>query len=94
MAARLLRRSALPGQCCWLSSTSAPTTVSLQRGLATHATHMPTGGSDKPQSFIEQVVQRYAVDLKEGQRVLAGDYVSIRPGQVMTHDNTGPCISK
>lgn len=40
------------------------------------------------------MVQRYAVDLQPDQQVQAGDYVSIRPGQVMTHDNTGPCISK
>lgn len=50
--------------------------------------------SSVPQSFIEKVVQRYAVDLQPGQQVQAGDYVSIRPAQVMTHDNTGPCISK
>jgi homoaconitate hydratase len=34
------------------------------------------------------------VDLQPEQQVQAGDYVSIRPGHVMTHDNTGPCISK
>lgn len=69
--------------------TSSP---SFNRTLATHA---PTSSSsDTPQSFIEKVVQKYAVDLKAGHQVQAGDYVSIRPGQVMTHDNTGPCISK
>lgn len=62
------------------------------RSLATHAPS--TSLSDTPQSFIEKVVQKYAVDLKAGHQVQAGDYVSIRPGQVMTHDNTGPCISK
>ncbi|MCO5596213.1 hypothetical protein L7F22_050273 [Adiantum nelumboides] len=63
--------------------------------IRTLATHAPsTSSSDTPQSFIEKVVQKYAVDLKAGHQVQAGDYVSIRPGQVMTHDNTGPCISK
>lgn len=61
------------------------------RNLATH-TSLPT--SDTPQSFIEKIVQRYAVDLRQGQKVQAGDYLSVRPQTVMTHDNTGPCISK
>lgn len=62
------------------------------RTLATHASS--TTSSDVPQSLIEKIVQKYAVDLKANHFVQAGDYVSIRPGQVMTHDNTGPCISK
>ncbi|UZJ51206.1 hypothetical protein CBS101457_000526 [Exobasidium rhododendri] len=71
-------------------SRSAAIQRSARRALATHASSIPS----VPQSFIEKVVQRYAVDLQPGQEVKAGDYVSIRPGQVMTHDNTGPCISK
>ncbi|KAF9076656.1 homoaconitase [Rhodocollybia butyracea] len=47
-----------------------------------------------PQSVIEKVVQRYAVGLPPGHTVQAGDYVMIRPEHVMTHDNTGPVISK
>jgi homoaconitate hydratase len=47
-----------------------------------------------PQTVIEKVVQKYAVDLPEGKVVKAGDYVMIRPEHVMTHDNTGPVISK
>ncbi|KAI0951427.1 mitochondrial Homoaconitase [Taiwanofungus camphoratus] len=47
-----------------------------------------------PQTVIEKVVQRYAVDLPDGKVVKAGDYVMIRPEHVMTHDNTGPVISK
>ncbi|KAF9266536.1 homoaconitase [Marasmius fiardii PR-910] len=47
-----------------------------------------------PQTFIEKVVQKYAVGLGEGKIVKAGDYVMIRPEHVMTHDNTGPVISK
>ncbi|KAA1467349.1 homoaconitase [Dentipellis sp. KUC8613] len=47
-----------------------------------------------PQTIIEKVVQKYAVDLPEGKVVKAGDYVMIRPQHVMTHDNTGPVISK
>ncbi|KAK7032883.1 hypothetical protein R3P38DRAFT_2618769 [Favolaschia claudopus] len=40
------------------------------------------------------VVQKYAVGLSSGKAVKAGDYVMIRPEHVMTHDNTGPVISK
>ncbi|TFK88245.1 homoaconitase [Polyporus arcularius HHB13444] len=47
-----------------------------------------------PQTVIEKVVQRYAVDWPAGKSVRAGDYVMIRPEHVMTHDNTGPVISK
>lgn len=47
-----------------------------------------------PQTIIEKVVQKYAVGLPQGKVVKAGDYVMIRPEHVMTHDNTGPVISK
>ena len=50
--------------------------------------------SSVPQTIIEKVVQKYAVGLPEGKAVKAGDYVMIRPEHVMTHDNTGPVISK
>ncbi|ODN76173.1 homoaconitase, mitochondrial [Cryptococcus amylolentus CBS 6039] len=47
-----------------------------------------------PQTVIEKIVQKYAVGLSEGSKVRAGDYVMIKPEHVMTHDNTGPVISK
>ena len=47
-----------------------------------------------PQTIIEKVVQKHAVGLPDGKLVKAGDYVMIRPQHVMTHDNTGPVISK
>ncbi|KAI0659503.1 homoaconitase [Cubamyces menziesii] len=53
-----------------------------------------TAASRVPQTVIEKVVQRYAVDLPPNKTVKAGDYVMIRPEHVMTHDNTGPVISK
>lgn len=58
------------------------------RGLATAAARLA------PQTYIEKIVQNYAVDCDPSSRVSAGDYVSIRPASVMTHDNTGPVISK
>jgi homoaconitate hydratase len=45
-----------------------------------------------PQTAIEKVVQKYAVGLPKGKQVRAGDYVTIRPEHVMTHDNTGYVI--
>jgi homoaconitate hydratase len=47
-----------------------------------------------PQTAIEKIVQKYSVGLPDGKQVKAGDYVMIRPEHVMTHDNTGPVISK
>ncbi|WVQ80848.1 homoaconitase, mitochondrial [Cryptococcus sp. DSM 104549] len=47
-----------------------------------------------PQTVVEKIVQKYAVDLPQGTKVRAGDYVMIKPEHVMTHDNTGPVISK
>ncbi|KAL4066839.1 hypothetical protein J3A83DRAFT_232528 [Scleroderma citrinum] len=60
------------------------------RFFATAAHSKPT----IPQTIIEKVVQKYAVGLPPGKVVRAGDYVMIRPEHVMTHDNTGPVISK
>ncbi|KAG6889963.1 mitochondrial Homoaconitase [Termitomyces sp. T32_za158] len=63
--------------------------ASLPRYFATAAQ-----GRRTPQTVIEKVVQKYAVGLPQGKSVKAGDYVMIRPQHVMTHDNTGPVISK
>lgn len=60
------------------------------RGLATLA----PDSRRLPQTYIEKIVQKYAVDLPPGKTVQAGDYVMIRPEHVMSHDNTGPIISK
>ncbi|KAJ7086061.1 homoaconitase [Mycena belliarum] len=51
-------------------------------------------GPRVPQTIIEKVVQKYAVGLPAGKVVKAGDYVMICPEHVMTHDNTGPVITK
>lgn len=47
-----------------------------------------------PQSIIEKIAAKYAVGLEPGQTVRSGDYISIRPAYVMTHDNTGAVIPK
>ncbi|TFK40226.1 hypothetical protein BDQ12DRAFT_488537 [Crucibulum laeve] len=73
----------------WTRHCSRTTTPRSYRCLATVADHPRV-----PQTIIEKVVQKYAVGLPEGKAVKAGDYVMIRPEHVMTHDNTGPVISK
>ncbi|KAI8803581.1 aconitase A [Cladochytrium replicatum] len=51
--------------------------------------------SAKSQNLIEKIVQRYAVDLPDPAfKVQQGDFVSIQPEHVMTHDNTGAVLSK
>ncbi len=46
------------------------------------------------QNLVEKIAQKYAVDLPEGHIVHSGDFLSIRPQHVMTHDNTGAVIPK
>jgi len=46
------------------------------------------------QNRIEKITERFAVGLPAGFRAHAGDFLSIRPLHVMTHDNTGAVIPK
>jgi homoaconitate hydratase len=46
------------------------------------------------QTLIEKIAQKYTLGLEAGHEVHAGDYLSIRPAYVMTHDNTGAIIPK
>jgi homoaconitate hydratase len=45
-------------------------------------------------NLIEKIAHKFAVDIPDGQQVKSGDYISIRPAYVMTHDNTGAVIPK
>ena len=47
-----------------------------------------------PQNLFEKIAQRYSVDLADGHTVRAGDFLSVRPAHVMTHDNTAAVIPK
>jgi homoaconitate hydratase len=49
---------------------------------------------DMSQTLVEKIAQKFAVGLHESQVVYSGDYISIRPTHVMTHDNTGAVIPK
>lgn len=46
------------------------------------------------QNLIEKIIQKHAVGLEENELVSSGDFVSIKPAYVMTHDNTGAVIPK
>src|SRR5678816_4047007 len=47
-----------------------------------------------PQTLVEKIATRYAVGLAPGQIVRSGDFITIRPKHIMTHDNTGAVIPK
>ncbi len=46
------------------------------------------------QNLIEKIAQKHAVGLPEGKQIQSGDYISIQPAHVLTHDNTGAVMSK
>lgn len=47
-----------------------------------------------PQTLVEKIVQKYASDIPPNHEVRAGDYISISPYRVMTHDNTSAVVKK
>lgn len=46
------------------------------------------------QNTIEKIAQKFAVGLKQGEFVRSGDYITVRPAHVMTHDNTWAVLEK
>ncbi|MFQ5463735.1 MAG: aconitase family protein, partial [Phycisphaerae bacterium] len=46
------------------------------------------------QNLVEKIAQRFAVGLAAGQTVRAGDFLTMRPAHVMTHDNSAAVIPK
>jgi homoaconitate hydratase len=46
------------------------------------------------QNLVEKIAQKYAVGQPEGKKVRSGDYISIQPAHVLTHDNTGAVMKK
>ena len=46
------------------------------------------------QNLIEKITQKYCLDLTEGHKVESGEFVTIRPAHVMTHDNSAAVIPK
>jgi homoaconitate hydratase len=47
-----------------------------------------------PQSLVEKITQHSAINLEPGQEICSGDFISIRPQYVMTHDNSAAVIQK
>jgi homoaconitate hydratase len=47
-----------------------------------------------PQNLVEKIVQSHAIDLPPGHVVRSGDFLTVRPRHVMTHDNTSAVIPK
>src|SRR5207237_2269524 len=45
-------------------------------------------------TLVEKIAGRHADGLQPGKAVRSGDFISIRPRHVMTHDNTGSVIRK
>lgn len=45
-------------------------------------------------TLVEKIATRFAVGLAPGQPVRQGDFITIRPKHVMTHDNTGAVMPK
>src|SRR5215208_3593890 len=45
-------------------------------------------------TLVEKIAGRHADGLGPGTKVRSGDFISIRPRHVMTHDNTGAVIPK
>ena len=46
------------------------------------------------QNLIEKITQRYCLDLDANQEVHSGEFVTIQPSFVMTHDNTSAVMPK
>ncbi|MCF8305060.1 MAG: homoaconitase [Ignavibacteriales bacterium] len=47
-----------------------------------------------PQNFVEKICQKHVHNNSGNKLVQSGDYISIAPSYVMTHDNTGAVIPK
>lgn len=46
------------------------------------------------QNLIEKIAQKYVLGLEPGQKVYSGDYITIQPAHILTHDNTGAVMGK
>ncbi len=46
------------------------------------------------QNLVEKIVQRFAVGLTEEKKLKSGDFVTVQPRHVMTHDNTAAVMLK
>lgn len=70
---------------------SINTRIRIQRSARNFAT---SRNSLAGQNLIEKIVQKYSVGLPANKLVHSGDYVSISPAHVMSHDNSWPVALK
>lgn len=70
---------------------SINTRIRIQRSARTFATSRNLLAG---QNLIEKIVQKYSVGLPANKLVHSGDYVSISPAHVMSHDNSWPVALK
>jgi len=47
-----------------------------------------------PQNLVEKIAQKYAIGFEDNQKVQSGDYITIEPEHILTHDNTGAVMGK
>ncbi|KAL2162999.1 hypothetical protein VTH06DRAFT_6835 [Thermothelomyces fergusii] len=66
----------------------------LENAASSPFSSSPKDAIQNPQTLTEKIVQRYAVGLAPGKKVKAGDYVTLQPGHLMTHDNSWPVAMK
>ncbi len=46
------------------------------------------------QNLVEKIAQKFALDVPSNHKVKSGEFITISPAYVMTHDNTGAVIPK
>ncbi|KAH8908385.1 homoaconitase [Coniochaeta sp. PMI_546] len=78
------------------------TTARQQHAFQSQIENLPTNpiypsskpAIQTPQTLTEKIVQRFSVGLAPGKKVKAGDYVTLSPVRIMTHDNSWPVALK
>jgi len=81
----------LPANSSWF--TLHPPTSRPHNSAASQAPCFPEPDT-MAQTVFEKIVQAHAVGLKSDQEVHSGDYVTLIPDHVMTHDNTSAVMEK
>jgi homoaconitate hydratase len=76
----------------WQSLEAFPSQLSDPTAADFLASSIST--TKNPQTLTEKIVQRSAVGIPDGKFVRSGDYVTIKPAKVMSHDNSWPIAKK
>ena len=46
------------------------------------------------QNLVEKIAQKFAADVPAGHLIQSGDYLTLQPAHILTHDNTAPVMQK